>query len=129
MNETFAQWLLNQVEKEALVLLPKHKDLVFKVPEDRQVVNTSTKVIDCNKCPSGSTTMNVFTKEISFTIEDGTVLSPLSLEGYTDLEQETLFYLVEQDFILPRYRRTEDDTLEQLQLNGEYITDFGTVVK
>ena len=123
MNETFSEWLTNQPLQIAMVLLPEHKDIEFTISTNKQVTNTNEETITCNKCAKGSTTMDVLTTEVSFTIEDGIKLSTSSLTGFTETEQEVLMDLVNQGLILPEYKYTEEgDTLLQLKANGEYST-------
>lgn len=123
MNETFSEWLTNQPLQIATVLLPEHKDIEFTIPANKQVTSTNEETIACNKCAKGSTTMDVLTTEVSFTIEDGIKLSTSSLTGFTETEQEVLMDLVNQGLILPEYKHTEEgDTLLRLKSNGEYST-------
>ena len=120
---TFNEWLNSQMYKTAIVILKDSEDIILSIPKEDQVTNEHTESINCNKCPKGYTDMTVQTREVSFTLSNGTLLDGDNL-GYTDAEQKIMYQLAEQGGIKPRFRRNKEQVLEQCQDNGEYTTDF-----
>ena len=90
----FIQWLNSLPNKTAIVNLPKEKEIILDIPKELQHTKILQDDIECNKCPSGSTTLWVYTKELNFTLHDGDILQADMLENFTDEELNGFMRLV-----------------------------------
>lgn len=98
----FKKWLEEQPTKTAIVKLPKDKEIVLDIPKELQHEKILEDEIPCNQCPTGSTTLWIYTKEINFTLRDGDVFMVDELDGFTEEELNGLGRLVEEGIIIPK---------------------------
>ena len=108
-----------------VIVLPRDEDYTFELPEGHRDVRTEGEEIECNKCESGRTTMEIRYEEASIVIEDDAVITLESVFFLNDSGQWVYNKLFLDGKILPLYGTDDKGRITRRNnVTGEYDFDF-----
>jgi len=98
----FKQWIDGLESKTAIVHLPEKDEIVINIPKELQHEKILEGNITCNECQTGSTTLFVYTKELSFALHDGDIFRSDMLDKFTEEELKGFSRLVDAGVIIQK---------------------------